>query len=124
MASRHKPVGTYSILVVCILANIVCAVGWFQAREESRQLREMNRNLLAQNSTVRNSGVVNESAADAYRHSAAQSPQGEEWRLVLPPGIGQEFPELLLPMTPDRATNFERRQISVPLAPPKWFGEW
>jgi len=124
MASPNKPVGIYSILVVCVLTSIVCAVGWFQAREESRQLREMNRNLVAQNSTVRSSGVVNESAADAYRHSAEQSPQDEDGQLILPPGLGQEFPELLLPMTPDRATNFERRQISIPLAPPGKSGGW
>lgn len=124
MAFPYKPVGIYSILVVCILASIVCAVGWFQAREESRQLREMNRNLVAQNFTERNSGVVNESAADAYRHSGEQSPQVEDGQLILPPGLGQEFPELLLPMTPDRATNFERRQISVPFAPPRMSGVW
>jgi hypothetical protein len=117
MASRYKPVGIYSIFVALILASIVCAAGWFQAREESRQLREMNRHLVAQNSTVRNSGVVNGSAAAAYRHSHELSPPVEDGQLILPPGLGQEFPESLLPMTPNRATNFERRQIIVLPAP-------
>ncbi len=131
MASANKSVAIYFILTLCILASIVCGAGWFQAREESRQVREMNRQLVAQLSQGHNAAVVNENAAAAIGDSAEQStgdgeksPQGEDGPLILPPGLGQEYPELLLPMTPDRAAGFERRHLQGPLAPNGRFEEW
>src|SRR5262249_25122331 len=111
MASRFNPVLINSVAIGFVIFSVVCVTGWFFAVEESRQLREINRTLVARNSTRPSSGVVNESVMNADRDSARQSSQAEAGILILPPGLGQEFPELVLPMTPDRAANFERRQI-------------
>jgi hypothetical protein len=124
MESPTKSVAIYSLLVICVVICIVCGAGWFQARQESRQVREMNRHLFAEISKGQAATVVSDNVPATHRDSAGQSPQVEDGELILPPGLGQEFPELLLPMTTDRAVNFERRQLSIPPLPPGRTGGW
>ena len=69
-------------------------------------------------------GVINDQIKGAARHWPEASPQDAVGELVLPPGLGEEFPELLLPMTPDRAVDFERRSLNAPPASPQRYSEW
>ena len=124
MASRMKPVLISSVAIGFVIFSIVCVTGWYSAVEESRQLREMNRNLVAQISAGQRAISVSENAVETHHNVPEEAVQDQDGQLVLPPGLGQEFPELLLPMTPDRALDFQQRQFKAPITLPGQTGEW
>ena len=124
MASRINPVLINSVAIGFVIFGIVCVTGWFFAVEESRQLREMNRHLVAQISGGQRASSVRENSVETHQNVPEDAVHDQDGQLVLPPGLGQEFPELLLPMTPDRALNFQQRQFKAPITLPGQTGEW
>jgi hypothetical protein len=124
MPTRNQPARIYGLFFVVAFICIVGVLGWFRAREIDSQHRDADRNLLARNTQIQNTDVANESAAEAGRDSAEPAPKTQDGLLILPPGPGEEFPELLLPMTPDRAINFERRQLTAPFGRPGRPAPW
>jgi len=124
MPARNQPARVYGLFFVIAFICIVGALGWFRAWENGRQHQDADRNLVARNTQIQSTKFANESAAEPGLDAPEPSPNTPGGLLLLPPGPGQEFPELTLPMTLDRAINFERRQLTATFGHPGRPAPW